>query len=123
MSAGDDENVLNEADANEDIIDTVKKQKRVAKTQLTKFYTRLMKLMTEETIYRDAILTALEEREEKKMETIQIVEDLVVLYEKKVDKRNVECSKDEIDKVIEDTDKQVANVKDFLSSFLQKTPS
>ena len=57
------------------------------------------------------------------METIQIVEDLVVLYEKKGDKRNVERSEDEIDKVIEDTDKQVADVKDFLSSFLQKIPS
>ena len=41
MNAGDDENVLNDADANEDLIDTVKRQKRAAKTQLTKLYTRL----------------------------------------------------------------------------------
>ena len=123
MNAGHDENALNDADANEDLFDTVKKQKRVVKTQLMKLYTRLIKLMTKETIDRDAILAALEETEEKKMETIQIGEDLVVLYEKKGDKRNVERSEDEIDKVIEDTDKQVANVKDFLSSFLQKTPS
>ena len=78
MNAGDDENVLNDAYANED---TVKKQKRAAKTQLTKLYTRLIKLMTENTIDRDAIRTALEDTEEKKVETIQIVEDLVVLYE------------------------------------------
>ena len=89
MNAGDDENALNDTDANEDLIDTVKKQKWVVKTQLMKLYTRLIKLMTEETIDRDVILTALEETEEKKMETIQIVEDLVVLYEKKGDKRNV----------------------------------
>ena len=79
--------------------------------------------MTEETIGRDTILKAHEDTEEKKMETIQTVEDLVVLYEKKGDKRNVKCSKDEIDKVIDDTDKQVANMTDFLSSFLQKTLS
>ena len=79
MTAGDDENVLNDADANEDLIDTGKEQKRVVKTQLTKLYIRLIKLMTEETIDRDAILTALEETEENKMETIQIVDDLVRL--------------------------------------------
>ena len=55
-----------------------------------KLHTRLIKLMTDETIDRDAILTTLEDTEEKQMETIQIVEDLVVLYEKKDDKRNVE---------------------------------
>ena len=53
--------------------------------------------MTDETIDRDAILTALEDTEEKKMKTIQIVGDLVVLYEEKSDKRNVERSKDEIE--------------------------
>ena len=99
MNAGDDENALNDAATNEDLIDTVKKQKRVVITQLTKLYTRLIKLMMEETIDRDAILTAVEETEEKKMETIQIVEDLVVLHKKKSDKRNVERSEDEIDKV------------------------
>ena len=52
------------------------------------------------------ILTALEDTEEKrKMETIQIVEDLVVLHETKGDKRNVERSEDEIDKEVEDADK------------------
>ena len=75
INAGDDENILNGVDANEDLIDKAKRQKRVAKTQLTKRFTRLIKLMTEETIDRDAILTALEEdKEGKKMETIQIPE-------------------------------------------------
>ena len=63
-------NVLNNADANEDVIDTVKRQNQVAKTQLMKFNTHLIKLMTEEIIDRDAILTALENTEKKKMETI-----------------------------------------------------
>ena len=65
MNAGDDENALNDTDANEDLIDTVKKQKWVVKTQLMKLYTRLIKLMTDETIDRDAILTALEETDKK----------------------------------------------------------
>ena len=102
MNAGDDENVLNDADANEDLIDTVKRQKRLGKTQLTKLYIRFIKLMTEETIDGNAILTALENTEEKKMETIQIVGDLVVLYEEKGYKRNPERSEgDEIEKLIE----------------------
>ena len=47
INAGDDENVLNDADANKDLIDKAKRQKRVAKTQLTKRFTRFVKLMTE----------------------------------------------------------------------------
>ena len=35
INAGDDENALNDANTNEDLIDTVKAQKRVAKRQLT----------------------------------------------------------------------------------------
>ena len=70
MNAGDDENVLKDVDTNEDLIDTVKRQKRLAKTQLMKLFIRLIKLMTEETIDGDAILTALEDTEEKKMETM-----------------------------------------------------
>ena len=35
MNAGDDENALNDARTNEDLIDTVKTQKRVANRQLT----------------------------------------------------------------------------------------
>jgi len=54
--------------------------------QLTKLYTRLMRLMSEETIDREAILTALENMEEKKLAAIQILEDLVVIYERANDK-------------------------------------
>ena len=54
--------------------------------QLTKLYTRLMRLMSEETIDREAILTALENMEETKLAAIQILEDLVVIYERANDK-------------------------------------
>ena len=54
-----------DADANEVLLEELKRQKRVFKMQLTKLYTRLMTLMSEETIDREAILTALENVEEK----------------------------------------------------------
>ena len=72
---------------------------QATKMKLMKLHTRLIKLMTEETIDRDTILTTLEDTEEKKIETIQIEEDLVVLYKKKGVKRNVEyCSEDKINR-------------------------
>ena len=91
--------------------------------QLTKLYTRLMRLMSDaETIDREAILIALENVEEKKMDAVQILEDLIVIYEGTNDKKNVERSNEEIDKIIEATDKEIALVKDFLSSPSQKPP-
>ena len=71
-----------DADANEVLLEKLKRQKRVFKMQLTKLYTRLMRLMSEETIDREAILTALENVEEKKLDAIQILEDLIVIYER-----------------------------------------
>ena len=67
--------------------------------QLTKLYTRLMRLMSEEAIDIEAILTALENVEEKKLDAIQILEDLIVIYDRENDKKkkNVEGSNDEID--------------------------
>ena len=55
-----------EADANEVLLEELKRQKRVLKMQLTKLYTRLMRLISDETIDREAILIALENVEEKK---------------------------------------------------------
>lgn len=101
-----------DADANEEL----KRQKRVFKMQLTKLYTPLMRLLSDEPIDRKAILTALENVEEKKLDAIQVLEDLIVIYERANDKKNVERSNDEIDKIIEATDKEIASVKDFLSS-------
>ena len=73
--------------------------------QLTKLYTRLMGLMSEEKIDREAILTALENVEEKKLDAIQLLEDLIVIYERTNYKKNVERSNDEIDKIIDATKK------------------
>ena len=56
-----------DVDVNEVLLEELKRQKRVFKMQLTNLYTRLMRLMSDETIDRQAILTALENVEEKKI--------------------------------------------------------
>ena len=84
-SSGSAEDDVN---ANEVLLEELKRQKRVFKLQLTKLYTRLMRLMSKETIDREAILTALENVEEKKLDTIQLLEDLIVIYERANDKKN-----------------------------------
>lgn len=55
-----------EINANKVLLEELKKQKRVLKTQLTKLYTQQMRLMPDDTIIdREAILTALENLEKK----------------------------------------------------------
>ena len=54
------------------------------------------------------------------MDTIQILDDLIIIYADRGDERNVARSNAEIDKLTEDTDNQIATVKDFLS-FLSET--
>ena len=64
-------------------------------------------------------MTALENVEEK------ILEDLIheVIYERANDKKNVERSNDEIDKIIDATDKEIPSVKDFLACSSRKSSS
>ena len=112
-----------DVDANEVLLEELKRQKRVFKMQLTKLYTRLMRLMSEETIDREAILSALKNVEEKKMDTIQLLEGLIVIYERANDKKNVERSNDEIDKIIDATDKEFSSVKEFLACSSKKPSS
>ena len=109
-----------DVDADEVLLEELKRQKRVFKMQLTKLYTRLMRLMSEETIDREAILTALENVEEKKLDTIQFLEDLIDIYERTNDKKNVERSNDKIDKIIDAKDKEISSVKDFLACSSRK---
>ena len=61
-------------------------------------------------------MTALENVEEK------ILEDLihVVIYERANDKKNVERSNDEIDRIIDATDKEIPSSKRFSRLFLSE---
>ena len=104
-------------------LEDLKKQKRINKMQLTKLYSRLVRLMAEESVNIDAILTTLEDTEEKMLDVIQLLEDLLVIYEKNGDKQNLARTEEEIDKVAKDTDKEISRVKDFLASRTKTAPS
>ena len=96
-------------------LEDLKKQKRINKMQLTKLYSRLVRLIAEESVNIDPILTTLEDTEDKMLDVIQPLEDLVVLYKKNGDKQNLARTEEEIDKVAMDTDKEISRVKDFLA--------
>ena len=104
-------------------LEDLKKQKRTNKMQVTiKLYSRLVRLMSEESVNIDAILTTLEDTEEKTLDVIRLLEDLVVMYEKNGDKQNLAHTEEEINKDAKDTDKEISRVKDFLASRTKKAP-
>ena len=90
------------------LLDEIKRQKKIVKMQLTKLYCRLMTLMLEE-------------------EKIGCDTDCGIfdndLCQRRGDKKNVDRSKDEIEKIIEATDKEIAAVKDFLFFLYRKSSS
>ena len=103
-------------------LEDLKKQKLINKMQLTTLYSRLVSLMAEESVNIDDILTTLEDTEEKMLDVTQLLEDLVVMYEKNGDKQNLARTEEEIDKVAKDADKEISRVKDFLASRTKKAP-
>ena len=78
--------------------------------------------MSEESVNINAILTTLEDTEEKMLDVIQLLEDLVVMFEKNGDKQNLASTKEEIDKIAKDTDKDISRGKVFLASRTKKAP-
>ena len=89
-SVGSAADNLEEDDANEVLLDELKRQKKIVKMQLTKFYSRLITLMSKEDADKEAIVLALETVEEKRLDAIQILEDLIIIYVKRGDKKNVD---------------------------------
>ena len=49
------------------------------------------------------------------------MEDLITIDDRANHKKHMERSNEEIDKIIESTDKEIATVKDFLSPFSRKS--
>ena len=91
--------------------------------QLTKLYSRLVSLVSEELVNIEAVLNMLEDTKESKMlDVIQLLEDLVVIYEENGDKQNLARTKEEIDKVAKDTDKETSRVNDCLALRTIKAP-
>ena len=68
-----------------------------------------MTLMFEEDVDRAMVLLALETFIEERL-------DVILFYVKQGDKKNVDRSNEEIDKIMEFMDKEIGTVKDFLSS-------
>ena len=85
------------AEAWEVPLERLKNRKRISKMQLTKLYSRLVRLMSREEADIAAILTALEETEEKRPDVAQVLEDLIVLYETKGDRQTVMHAEAELD--------------------------
>ena len=98
-----------------EILERLKKQKRASKTQLTKLYMRLVRLMSENTD-QDSLLDCLEAFVDKKFETLDVIESLLSAYRQAGDDRNVTKTLDELDAVGTDADRDIASVKAFLSA-------
>ena len=88
--------------------------------QLTKLYSRLLRLMSREVTDVDELLTALEATQKKNLDVLQVLEDLIVLYQSKGDKQSLKSAEAEMEKVTTDTDREIATVKEFLTSLTLK---
>ena len=75
-----------------------------------------MTLMFEEDVDRAMVLLALETFKEGKIGCDRDFSELILIYVKQGDKKNVDRSNEEIDKIMEFVDKEIGTVKDFLSS-------
>ena len=109
------------ADNCETLLDKLRSQKRVYKMQLTRLYSRLLRLMSGEVTDVEELLTALEATQEKNLDLLLILEDLIVTYQSKGEEQSLKRAEAEMEKVTTDTDGEIATVKVFLTSFTLKT--
>ena len=105
----------------ETLLDKLRSQKRVYKMQLTRLYSRLLRLMSGEVTDVEELLTALEATQEKNLDLLLILEDLIVTYQSKGEEQSLKRAEAEMEKVTTDTDGEIATVKVFLTSFTLKT--
>ena len=111
------------ADDCETLLEKLRSQKRVCKLQLTKLYSRLFRLMSKEVTDVEELLTALEATQEKKLDVLQVMGDLIVIYQSKGDEQSLKRARAEMKKVTTDTDREIATVKEFLTSLTLKASS
>ena len=111
------------ADDCETLLEKLRSQMRVCKMQLRKLYSRLLRLMSGELTDVDELLTALEATQENNLDVLQVLEDLIVIYQSKGDEKNFKRAEAEMENVTTDTDREIATVKEFLTSLtLKKSP-
>ena len=109
------------ADDCETLLEKLRSQKRVCKMQLTKLYSHLLRLVSREVTDIEELLTALEATQEKNLDVSQVLEDLIVIYQSKGDEQSLKRAEAEMEKVTTDTDREIATVKEFLTSLTLKT--
>ena len=78
--------------------------------QLTKLYSRLLRLMSGEVTDVEELLTALEATQENNFDVLQVLEDLIVIYQSKGDEQSLKRAEAEMEKVTTDTDRVIATV-------------
>ena len=78
--------------------------------QLTKLYSRLLRLMSGEVTDVEELLTALEATQENNFDVLQVLEDLIVIYQSKGDEQSLKRAEAEMEKVTTDTDREIATV-------------
>ena len=105
------------------IFDNLKRQKNVVKIQLTKLYARLT---NDSNVWRRCRqsngFTGSWNFHRGKIGCDRDFSELILIYVKQDDKKNVDRSNEEIDKIMEFMDKEIGTVKDFLSSLSWTSP-
>ena len=108
------------ADDCETLLEKLRSQKRVCKMQLTKLYSHLLRLVSREVTDIEELLTALEATQERNLDVLQVLKDLIVIYQLKVDEQSLKRAEAEVEKVTTDTDREIAMVKEFFTSLTLK---
>ena len=54
------------------------------------------------------------------MDVLQVLEDLIVIYQSKADEQSLKRAEAEVEKVTTDTDREIAMVKEFFTSLTLK---
>ena len=103
-----------------DEIERLKKQKRVLKTQLSKLYTKLLRLMADDSCEKESLIQGLEVYEDKQAEVLTIIDVLATAYKKAGDDRNAVKTEDEIDLVTSETNRDAATIKAYISAAVIK---
>ncbi|XP_068713119.1 uncharacterized protein [Montipora foliosa] len=78
--------------------------------------------MSREVTDVEELLTALEATQDV-LDVLQVLEDLIVIYQSKGDEQSVQRAEAEMEKVTTDTDREIATVKEFLTSLTLKASS
>ncbi len=103
-----------------DDIERLKKQKRVLKTQLSKLYTKLLRLISDDSCEKECLIQGLEAYDEKQAEVLAIIDELAIAYKKAGDDRNAVKTEDELDLVTNETNRDVGTIKSFISATVIK---